>query len=131
MIWDDIYPLAVRTGMKKKEFLHSTMKDINIALESFGKNQEENVKRIEYESWLTGMYIISSISCAFSKKAKYPKNPIAVDTKDIKQVAKVTGKSEEELRQEEIYMSLLIKQANANIQTAREEREKLQSEQGS
>lgn len=69
------------------------------------------------------MYISHSIACSFNKHAKYPKNPIQIDTKDTKQMAKVTGKSEEELRQEEIYMSLLVRQANANIAKAREERE--------
>ena len=40
-------------------------------------------------------------------------------------MAKVTGKSEEELKQEEIYMALMIRKANANIAKARKERESL------
>ena len=106
------------------------MKDMNIRIDAYGKEQEEHVKRLEYHAWLTGMYVTHSIACSFNKHSKYPKNPIAVDTKDIKQVSKVTGKSEEELKQEEMYMSLLIRQANANIAKAREEREKnIQEEQ--
>lgn len=67
------------------------------------------------------MYVSYSISCNFNKHAKYPKNPIQIDAKDTKQMAKVTGKSEEELRQEEMYMALLIRQANANIAKKKEE----------
>lgn len=67
------------------------------------------------------MYVSYSISCNFNKHAKYPKNPIQIDTKDTKQMAKVTGKSEEELHQEEMYMALLIRQANANIAKKKEE----------
>ena len=100
------------------------MKDMNIRIDAYRKEQEEQVKRIEYQSWLTGMYVTHSIACSFNKHSKYPKNPISVDTNDIKQMSKVTGKSEEELKQEEMYMFLLIRQANANIAKAREEREK-------
>lgn len=127
MILNDIYPIAVRAGMSKREFFHSTMHDVNVRIEAFGKSQEETVKRLEYHSWLTGMYVMHSISCNFSKKATYPKNPIEIDTKDIKQVAKKTGKSEEELRQEEMYMALRIRQANANIQ---ETKERIKNEKG-
>lgn len=112
--------------MTKKEFFHSTLKDIDYRIDSYQKKREEMVKLAEYQSWLTGMYVVHSIACNFSKKAKYPENPIAVNAKDIKQVAKVTGRSEEELRQEEMYMTLRIKQANANIAQARQDREELQ-----
>lgn len=67
------------------------------------------------------MYVSYSISCNFNKHAKYPKNPIQIDTKDTKQMSKITGKSEEELHQEEMYMALLIRQANANIAKKKEE----------
>ena len=120
----------MQIGITKYEFMHATLNDINIRIEAYRKEQEEQLKRIEYQSWLTGMYVTHSIACAFNKHSKYPKNPIAIDAKDIKQASKVTGKSEEELRQEEMYMSLLIRQANANIAKAREEREKnIQEEQ--
>lgn len=105
------------------------MKDMNIRIDAYGKEQEEHVKRLEYHAWLTGMYVTHSIAVSFNKHAKYPESPIKVNAKDIKQVAKATGKTEEELRQEEVYMSLLVKQANANIAKAREEREKTQGEQ--
>lgn len=115
--------------MTKAEFLHSTMKDINIRIESYSEERENKLKTTEYLAWLTGMYVTHAIAVSFSKHAKYPENPIKVNTKDIKQVAKATGKSEEELRQEEAYMSLLVKQANANISKARKKREELQGEQ--
>ena len=128
IILDDIYPVAIRSGMTKKDFLHSTMKDVNIRIEEYGKEKEEKIKTVEYLSWLTGIYVTHSIAVSFNKHAKYPDSPIKVDPKDTKKMAKVTGKSEEELRQEEMYMSLLVRQANANIAKAREEREALKQE---
>lgn len=110
-------------GMCKKEFMHSTMKDITLRIESYRESLEEKIKLSEYQAWLIGMYVTHSIACNFNKHSKYPKNPIEVDTKDIKQMSKITGKTEEELRQEEIYMTLLVRQANANIAKVREERE--------
>lgn len=104
------------------------MKDVNIRIEEYGKEKEEKIKTVEYLSWLTGIYVAHSIAVSFNKHAKYPDSPIKVDPKDTKKMAKVTGKSEEELRQEEMYMSLLVRQANANIAKAREEREALKQE---
>lgn len=101
--------------------MHSTMKYIKLRIERYKAEKEEQLKLLEYQSWLTGMYVTHSIACNFNKHAKYPKNPIEVDTKDTKQMSKITGKSEEELHQEEMYMALLIRQANANIAKKKEE----------
>ena len=76
--------------MTKSEFFHSTFKDVTIRIEAFGKNKEEKIEEIEFLAWLTGMYVTHSISCCFTKNGKYPENPLKVDTKDIKQVAKIT-----------------------------------------
>lgn len=109
--------------MRKNEFMRSTMKDVLLRIEAYREAEEEKVKLSEYQSWLTGLYVTHSIACNFNKHAKYPKNPIEADPKDTKQMAKITGKSEEEIRQEELYMDLLVRQANANIARKREERE--------
>lgn len=111
----------MQIGMTDHEFMHSTMKYVKLRIENYAKEMEAQTKRIEYQSWLTGLYVMNAISCSFNKHAKYPKNPIEVNVKDTKQMAKITGKSEEELHQEEMYMALLIRQANANIAKKKEE----------
>lgn len=63
-------------GMTEKEFRHSTMRDINLRLKAYKQEKEYKEKEIEYKSWLTGFYVQCAISSCFSKKAKYPENPL-------------------------------------------------------
>ena len=78
---------------------------------------ETQVKLIEYQSWLSGLYVKSAVSSALSNKAKYPDKPITEKTKkpQIEEKTDVPKRSEAELKQEERYYELLIKKANANI----------------
>lgn len=70
------YPNAVKCGMTKHDFFHSTMRDVNLRIKSYREDQEYRAKEIKYQSWLTGLYVQNAISSCFSKKAKYPKNPL-------------------------------------------------------
>lgn len=78
---------------------------------------ETQVKLIEYQSWLSGLYVKSAVSSALSGKAKYPDKPITEKTKkpQLEEKTDVPKRSEAELKQEERYYELLIKKANANI----------------
>lgn len=104
--------------MTEKEFLHSTIKSINYRVLAYRKEKEYKAREIEYQSWLTGIFVMNAINCCFSKKATYPKNPLVVLKKDSKEISKSTGKSEEELLQEEQYFAMRVRQANANIANA-------------
>lgn len=56
-------------------------------------------------------------SCGiFNKKAKYPENPLLENTKTIKEIAKNNNKSEEEMNQELLYMTLRVRQTNARLE---------------
>lgn len=72
---------------------------------------------IEYQSWLSGLYVKSAVVSVLSDKAKYPDKPITEKTKkpQIEEKTDVPKRSEAELKQEERYYELLIKKANANI----------------
>lgn len=114
--------MAVRIGMSRKEFLRSTLKDLRIRIEQYGilKNEEIQSQLIsmDYQSWLTGLYMKTSISCVlFPRKASYPSNPITQEKQNnwVEHNPDMPKKSETELRQEERYYELLIRQANANI----------------
>lgn len=37
---------------------------------------------IEYQSWLSGMYVAHAIGCNFSKHASYPDNPLVNRNKE-------------------------------------------------
>lgn len=45
-------------------------------IEAFSKQRKNEWERSEYESWLNGWYVMNAIACSFSKKHKYPKNPM-------------------------------------------------------
>lgn len=62
--------------MSKKEFLHSTMRDVNIRIENYKEEKEYEVKKMEHLAWMTGAFMQHAIAAAFSKKAKYPESPL-------------------------------------------------------
>lgn len=106
--------------MSKKEFLHSTMKDINLRIENYREEKEYEAKTLEYQAWLTGAYVKSAINCFFSKTAKYPENPIETEKKSVKGIAKANKMTEEEIQQNLQYISMRVRQANANITAVKE-----------
>jgi hypothetical protein len=107
--------------MSRKEFLRSTIRDLQVRIREYEKSKrdeiETQVKLIEYQSWLSGLYVKSAVVSALSDKAKYPDKPITEKTKkpQIEEKTDVPKRSEAELKQEERYYELLIKKANANI----------------
>nr|DAT24079.1 MAG TPA: hypothetical protein [Caudoviricetes sp.] len=114
--------MAVRIGMSRKEFLRSTLKDLRIRIEQYGISKNEEIQsqliNMDYQSWLTGLYMKASISCVlFPRNASYPSKPITQEKQNnwVEHNPDTPKKSEAELRQEERYYELLIRQANANI----------------
>lgn len=99
--------------MSKHEFFHSTIRDVNIFLYAYQKRERENIKMMEYNAWLNGIYIRSAIASCFDKKHEYPENPLA--KKDIKSIAVRTGKTEVEMNRELVMATLKIRQANAEL----------------
>ena len=115
-----MYPLALKIKMNKREFLHSTPNDIQLRVEIANEEKEEKVRFMEHQSWLNGLYVQRAIlSAVDGKKNKYPEDPVKTHVKDTKQIAKGSGKTEEQLSQELAYATLLVKQANANISKRR------------
>lgn len=114
--------MAVRIGMSKKEFLRSTLKDLRIRIEQYGISKNEEIQaqliNMDRQAWLTGLYVKASISCVlFPRKVGYPNRPITQEKQNnwVEHNPDTPKKSEAELRQEERYYELLIRQANANI----------------
>lgn len=101
--------------MSKKDFFHSTRKDIDLRIKCYQKEREEGFKEISHQSWLTGVYVCEAIATCFSKNHKYPQNPETERMGTIEEMSKKTGKSEAELIQEEQYYAMRVRQANANI----------------
>lgn len=73
-----------------------TPQSLKLAIESYWKRKKNEWERTEYQAWLTGYFTTYSIGVNFSKKVKYPKNPLEnkteikeVDEMDTKELTKV------------------------------------------
>lgn len=57
-----------------------TPKAVRMTVEAYGRRLKHKIQRenelIEYQSWLSGMYVAHAIGCNFSKNATYPDNPL-------------------------------------------------------
>ncbi len=65
--------------MTKKEFLHSTLADIQERLEKYKREKEYEMKLMEYQSWIHGIFNRAAIVSSFNKRAKYPENPLETE----------------------------------------------------
>ena len=102
--------------------MHSTPKTIKLYIKEFWENKEREIEWMQWHSWQTGQYVLAAIGTAFSKRCKYPPNPIAKKEESVKEIAKRTNKSEAEIQQNLMYMSMRVRQANANLEQKRKER---------
>ena len=102
--------------MTKKTFFHSTLRDVKLYIDAFYMEKDYQSKCIEHQSWLTGAYVMNAAVAAFNKKTKYPENPLLENAKTIKEIAKNNNKSEEEMNQELLYMTLRVRQINAKLE---------------
>lgn len=55
-----------------------SMRSIKLEIEGFQDRKKNEWERTEYQSWLTGYYTLRGTSMLFSKKNKYPENPLSV-----------------------------------------------------
>lgn len=74
MINDYWLPSAIRYGISYKDFWDMTPKAIAVYRKVFEEKQQEEYDRINYKSWLSGMYVMNAIAACIDKKAKYPEN---------------------------------------------------------
>lgn len=69
-------PLAIECEITYERFFHMTMKAVRIHIEAYEKRRKEAWKFAEYQAWLSGFYNMYAIGVNFSKKIKYPQNPL-------------------------------------------------------
>ena len=83
--------------MSKRDFLHCTIKEFQLRLKAWRNQKEDEInqksKLIDYQSWVSGAYV----------------------QKELLPEKIYDEKTEEELKQEERYFELLVKQANAKL----------------
>lgn len=121
---EDLYPLAIKLGMTKSEFFHSTPKDFSIIVEAKNaeiREQQEleklHVKQNEYYAWLTGFYVQLAIGASFGKNRTYPKEPLTNNKpKTIAEIAVENGKTEAELKSELMLAEIKVHEVNKRLE---------------
>ena len=68
--------MAIEAEISESRFFKMTPAAIKREIEAFFKRQKNKWERAEYQSWLTGLYVMNSIGCCFSRRNKYPPNPM-------------------------------------------------------
>ena len=84
---NEVFRMAVRFGMSKGEYFHSTPGDIDLFIEEKTKKIHDEAKRendlLDYQAWLHGVYVARAVSSVLNgKKSKYPTQPLSVKDKN-------------------------------------------------
>ncbi len=66
----------MEAGISQKEFMKMTPSNLKLEISAYWNRQKNNWERAEYQAWLSGLYVMNAIGASFSKKHKYPKNPM-------------------------------------------------------
>lgn len=62
--------------MSYDAFMQSTPKVIKLTIDAYWENQKKSWEKIEYQSWLNGYYVMNAVGANFSRRVKYPENPL-------------------------------------------------------
>lgn len=60
-----------------------TLNAVKSEIEGFQKRKKNDWERAEYQSWLTGYYTLRGTAMLFSKKNKYPDNPLKQEEAEV------------------------------------------------
>lgn len=73
---NELLPEALKAGIDEKSLLKMTPGAVKRAIEAFWENRKNEWERSEYQSWLSGLYVMNSIASSLSRKHRYPENPM-------------------------------------------------------
>ena len=95
----DVYRAAIRLGMRKREYFHSTPNDVDIFITEMSEKLKMDIERenelMDYRAWLHGLYVQKAIGSALNgKKSPYPKQPFS--QKDKNHIIATEDMSQEE-----------------------------------
>lgn len=69
-------PAAIEAGISYFDFFHMTLATVKMHIHVFAKRKQEEMELIEYKAWLNGYFVMYATGANFSKKIKYPENPL-------------------------------------------------------
>jgi hypothetical protein len=102
-----------------------TPKDFQYALDAYNENmemrqklEEEHYKQIDYQAWLTGIYVKIAVGNVLGgkKSTQYPQKPLSDNSDSVAEIAKHSGRTEEEINADLLMATLQIQEANARIE---------------
>lgn len=101
---DDIYKAAIRFGMSKYEYFHSTPNDVQLYIDVMAKKEKERremeIDLLDYRAWLHGLYVARAVASVMSKHARYPKEPLSKESSGyVTATEDMPEEKKEELRQ--------------------------------
>lgn len=101
---DDIYKAAIRFGMSKYEYFHSTPNDVQLYIDVMAKKEKERrdmeIDLLDYRAWLHGLYVARAVASVMSKHARYPREPLSKENSEhIIATEDMPEEQKEELRQ--------------------------------
>lgn len=103
--FDYLFPYSIRYGMTPEQYWESSDPSLFWAYRhSYILKQEQEMERMNMESWLSGLYIRQAVVSAMSEGVEYLKEPI--DFKEEERKANLTDEErlQEEREKEEIFI---------------------------
>lgn len=102
-----------------------TPRDFNYALDAYNENlkakqklEEMHFNWLDQHAWLVGAYVRLAVSSVLGgKKApQYPQKPLTDNSDSVAEIAKNSGRTEEEINADLLMATLQIQEANARIE---------------
>lgn len=95
----DIYKAAIRYGMRKRDYFHSTPSDIDVFITQKAEQEKNAIDRqndlLDYQAWLNGLYVSRAVAAVLNgRKSPYPKVPLS--QKDKNHIVATEDMSQEE-----------------------------------
>lgn len=95
--FDYLFPYAIRYGMTFQQYWEDDPAMFWAYRQSYVLSREQEMDRMNMESWLSGLYIRTAVVSAMSEDVDYLKEPI-----DFREAARVENLTESEKLAEEI-----------------------------
>lgn len=110
----DAYKAALRYGMTKREYMHSTPHDVDLFLQVKSDDEKQKGEIMNYTAWLNGLYVARAVASVMSKKSKYPKKPISDKDSEFVDSIVVTEDMSEEAKEQtrQLFLGNLLEMQN-------------------
>ena len=102
-----------------------TPKDFNYAIDAYNEKmklqkqmEEMHYNWLDQHAWLVGAYVRMAVGSVLGgkKASQYPQKPLSDNSESVAEIAKNSGRTEEEINADLLMATLQIQEANARIE---------------